>query len=205
LTGATTVQNTHSQRAVELARSPWSLGSREGQRLLVRGVRPTDLAAIATFHGRCSRQTLLQRYRHAGSAPSLPALTLAMAEPLLLAVLSAPGKVVGLGSAVLPNPADRWSTEIGLIVQDDDQGQGIGTALARHLAASLRMMGTGQLLTRSATPSLPLHSVMEKLGPTRARTGVDASSELTTRIDVRALDGFGGDLARASRVQGIAG
>lgn len=199
------MHNSHNQRAVELARSPWTLGSRDGRNLLVRGVRPTDLAAIATFHGRCSRQTLLQRYRHAGSAPSLPALTLAMAEPLLLAVLSAPGKVVGLGSAVLPNPADRWSTEIGLIVQDDVQGQGIGTALARHLAASLRMMGTGQLVTRSASPSLPLHSVMGKIGPTRVRTGPGACSELICRIQVRGLEGLGPDLARATGVRGMTG
>ncbi len=145
------------------------------------------------------------RYRRGGAAPSLPALAAAMREPMLLAVFAAPGQVVALGSAVLPDPPDPWSTEIGLIVEDAAQGHGIGTALARHLAASLRMMGAGQVVTRSACPSLPLFAVMEKVGVTRAGTGENACSLLTTRIDVGALDGFGGDLVSASGTAGFAG
>jgi hypothetical protein len=206
--GATAViprhDTTHPQ-AVELCRTAWTLTTQEVRRLLVRGVRTGDFAALATFHGRCSGQTLLQRYRNGGLAPSLPALHVAMREPLLLAVLSAPGHVVALGSAAKPDPADCYTSEIGLVVEDGFQGQGIGSRLALHLAASLRMMGTGQLVTRSASPSLPLHSVMSKIGPTRVRTGPGACSELVCRIQVRGLEGLGPDLARATGVRGMTG
>ncbi|GAB2688495.1 GNAT family N-acetyltransferase [Thalassiella azotivora] len=170
--------------AVRLARRPWALGPRTGAPLSVRGVEPADLAALATLHARCSRQTLLQRYRTGGRAPSLLTLAATLREPLVLAAFAAPGHAVALATADVGSD-DGWVSEVGLLVEDAWQGRGVGTALARHLAVWLRARGAVQLTTRSASASVPLLRVMEQVGETRSGLDEHRCTVLTTRIQLQ--------------------
>lgn len=183
-------------RALGIARRAWPLQA-EGQRLLVRGAQPTDLAGVAAMHGRCSGQTLLQRYRVGGRAPSLPMVAQQLREPLVVVVLAGPRQVVALGTATLTaHPRMDWTTEIGLLVEDAWQQRGIGSTLAQHLGAVLRCLGYGQVSTRSATTSLPLACVMERLGDTRSSSAGGVST-LTTRLEVPVAEGLCGGSALA--------
>lgn len=178
-------------RAVELARRPWALRLGD-QRLVVRGARAADLEAVATMHGRCTRATLLQRYRTGGRAPSLPVLTETLAQPLVLVVLSGPRQAVALGGITVGRqPLAEFTTEASLVVQDGWQGLGIGRALAKHLGASMRYLGYGQVTTCSATASLPLTRVMESLGTTRVQSS-RSGARITTRLEMSASEGFAG-------------
>lgn len=179
------------ERALDLARRPWPIQLAR-QRVVVRGARAGDLEAVATMHGRCTRVTLLQRYRAGGRAPSLPVLTDLLAQPLVLVVLAAPRHAVGLASvAVGSQPITEFTAEASLLVEDSAQGQGIGGALASHLGASMRYLGYGQVTTSSATASLPLTRVMEPLGTTRVHSSC-GGARITTRLELSASEGFAG-------------
>lgn len=179
-------------RLLALARRPWALPTVAGGHLLVRGAVPADLAAVVAMHGRSSGQTLLQRYRLGGRAPSLPMVAARLTDPLVVAALSAPRTVVAIGTADLTDqPRADWTTEIGLLVEDSWQSRGVGTALARHLPAALQTLGYGQVTTRSATSSLPLAAVMARVGDTRT-SSADGTSVLVTRLEADVLDGLGG-------------
>lgn len=178
-------------RAVDLARRPWALQVGD-QRLFVRGARPADLEAVATMHGRCSRATLLQRYQTGGRAPSLPVLTGTLAQPLVLVVFSGPRQAVGMGGLTVGRqPLAEFTTGASLIVEDGWQSLGIGRALAKHLGASMRYLGYGQVTTSSAAASLPLTLVMESLGTTRVQSS-RVGARTTTRLEMSASEGFAG-------------
>ncbi|WP_425567111.1 N-acetyltransferase family protein, partial [Pseudokineococcus marinus] len=167
-------------------------------RLVVRAAQPADLPAVAAMHGRCTGTTLLQRYRSGGRTPSLTALADLLREPLALVVLAGPRQVVAVATArVGERPSADFTTEVGLLVEDGWQARGVGRALARHVGASLRLLGYGQVVTRSATSSLPLARVMEGVGTTRHLGAPDGGAQLTTRLDVDALDGLAGGVAAA--------
>lgn len=134
--------------------------------VVVRGARPSDLPAVAAMHGRCSPGTLLQRYSAGGRGPSLDHLVGVLRSPLALVVEGGAG-VVALGAAAHPGE-DDFRSEISLLVEDVWQGCGIGSHLALRLGSTLRALGYAQAFTTSATANVPLHRVMEKLGPVRA-------------------------------------
>lgn len=162
-------------------------------RLVVRAAQPADLPAVAAMHGRCTGTTLLQRYRSGGRTPSLAALSDLLREPLALVVLAGPRHVVAVATArVGERPASDFATELGVLVEDGWQARGVGRVLARHVGASLRLLGYGQVVTRSATSSLPLARVMEGVGTTRHVLAPDGGAQLVTRLDVDALDGLAG-------------
>ena len=171
-------------------RSPsgWTAGE---QRWVVRGARPADLAAVAAMHGRCSPGTLLQRYRTGGRPPSLDHLVRLLREPLTLVVEGRQG-VVALGTAEHP-AADDFRSEVGLLVQDLWQGGGIGTVLALRLGSTLRSLGYAQVVTRSATATVPLHRVLQRLGPVRTLER-SPSTVLCARLTLPTVLHLGDDL-----------
>lgn len=176
---------------VRLACRGWPLATAEGP-LVVRGASPADLAAVAAMHGRCTGSTLLQRYRLGGRAPSLLQVSTALTQPLTVVAVAGSCQVVALGTAMLtPEPRRDWTTEIGLVVEDAWQGRGVGSALVLHLGAALRCLGYGQVFTRSATSSLPLTQVMQRVGETRTAS-CSGSTTLASRLEVSAAALGGG-------------
>lgn len=184
-----------SRGAFDLARRVWGL--RCGDELLrVRGAVPADLPLVARMHGRCSAGTLLQRYLYGGRAPSLSTVTTMLAEPLVLVAQSPSGEAVALVSALRApllagsGPMQGRALSFGLIVEDAWQRQGIGRALAAHVAASAHLLGVRELVADTAATTLPLRRVLDAVGPTRA-TRTDLGSRLHTRLDMSSLSGLG--------------
>lgn len=175
---------------VRHGRSPSRLTAGD-QRWVVRGACPADLAGVAALHGRCSPGTLLQRYRAGGRAPSLDHLVQLLRAPLTLVVEGRQG-LVALGSAEHPI-SDDYRSEIGLLVEDTFQGGGIGTALALRLGSTLRSLGYVQVITRSATATVPLHRVMQRLGPVRTLER-SPSTVLSARLTLPTVLQMGDDL-----------
>ena len=111
--------------------------------------------------------------------------------PLTL-VVEGPEGVVALGTAEHPT-TDDYRSEIGLLVQDARQGVGIGTAVALRLGSTLRSLGYAQVTTRSATATVPLHRVMQRLGPVRTIERSPATV-LAARLTVPTVLQLGDDL-----------
>lgn len=178
-----------------LARCAWSLAT-DGLDLRVRGALPSDLAAVACMHGRCSADTRLQRYLMGGRAPSLDVVAAILAQPLVM-VASAPGGdvvalVSGLRAPVRPGAQQvhAKAASFGLVVEDAWQGRGVGRTLAAHLAAAAFLCGIRELVTETAAATLPLRRVLDGLGATKAVPG-ELGSRLHTRLEPSVLAGLG--------------
>jgi GNAT superfamily N-acetyltransferase len=105
----------------------------------LRRVGRSDGAALIAMHGRCGPVSRLQRWMgHTDSMPSADldhALAGADDHCAVLAELCGPRRrVIALGSVV--KIADA-SYELGLLVEDDFQGIGVGTALCDTMIAQL--------------------------------------------------------------------
>jgi hypothetical protein len=181
--------------AVRLARLPWALPTGSGE-LRVRGAVPADLPALARMHGRCSADTLLQRYLRGGLPPALPALDELLRSPLVVVVQTPGGELVAMANGSRPAPAagrapePTWVSQLGLIVEDAWQQLGIGRRLAGHLAASAQLLGSKELVADVVSQGLPLRRVLDAVGPTRAlQTG--SGWRIRTRLDMSVLGRLG--------------
>ncbi|OBG75624.1 hypothetical protein A5714_23915 [Mycobacterium sp. E2462] len=101
----------------------------------VRPIRRTDGAAILRMHERCSQATRHARWLGPGSSfPASYLRSMLDGGDEHLAVVATcpgrPGEVVGLGSAA-HTPDGSW--ELGLLVEDRYQRNGIGTLLLGRL------------------------------------------------------------------------
>src|SRR6266545_7468270 len=103
---------------------PWAV--RVGRTsVLIRGARPRDLAEVAAMHGRCSPQSILNRYRAGGRRPAVAALQLQLRQPLSLVATTYDGAVVATAVAEADGLHGRDAAAAGLLVEDAWQGQGL--------------------------------------------------------------------------------
>jgi GNAT superfamily N-acetyltransferase len=116
----------------------------DGAGVVLRDGRSSDSDAVAAMHDRCSRATLTSRY-HTGTANiprRLPHRLIG--QPRGRTVVGVVGhQVVAVGQLINTNmPAVG---EMSLLVEDDWQGRGIGTALLRNLVRASRAAGHTEL------------------------------------------------------------
>jgi RimJ/RimL family protein N-acetyltransferase len=109
----------------------------------IRLGRPEDADAVAAMHERCSERTLYRRYL-TGAAEwrdvTLRRLTGGHRGATLVA-MSEDGSIVGLGNVFPDEPGDGRSAELAVIVEDQYQGRGIGTALVRRMLELTQRLG----------------------------------------------------------------
>lgn len=122
-----------------------------GDHLLIRPALPCDVEALVAMHDRCSLDTRIARWH----APirRIPASYLAevtgcaATHPAVVANRTAPPyDLVGLASACLVSP-EAW--ELGMLVEDAFQRQGVGRAMLRVLVEEVVRRGGRELLAVS--------------------------------------------------------
>jgi GNAT superfamily N-acetyltransferase len=112
----------------------------DGAGVVLRESLPSDTDGVAAMHDRCSSATLVARY-HGGSR-GMPCRLLhrLLAPPRGRTVVAVMGhQVVAVGQLI--NTGDPGVGELSLLVEDDWQGKGIGTALLTHLVRTARGAG----------------------------------------------------------------
>jgi GNAT superfamily N-acetyltransferase len=127
------------------ANAPAAVLTTDGAGLVLRRGTPDDAEAVARLHARCSAQTLFARY-HAGMR-TLPRRLLhrLLTPPRGSTVLALCGTdVVGLAQLIRTTSPDE--AEISLLVEDEWQGRGVGTAMIRHLATVARAAGHREMI-----------------------------------------------------------
>jgi GNAT superfamily N-acetyltransferase len=165
---------------------PWARA--EPTTLQVRGARPDDGPALAAMHARCTMDTIFRRYLCA--VPALSALWQAqlLATTVALVAVDAHGAVRALGNV---GGLDQVGTaELAVLVEDTYQGRGLGTALARHLAAAARLAGFRTLRMDLLPSSTAAARTAAHLGPAVAVVGQGVVT-LTMPLSVTALNGLG--------------
>ncbi|MGW3151826.1 N-acetyltransferase family protein [Streptomyces sp. NPDC001177] len=129
--------------------------------IAIRPIGPKDTAAVAAMHGRCSPQTLLNRYLRPVS-DSGPYVSRLLSTPggQSFGARTGDGRVVAVAH-LLPDH-DTW--EAALLVEDAHQRQGIGDALLRRLAGTARAGGLSTVHGYITCGNLPVLTIVRRLG-----------------------------------------
>ncbi|GAA0228151.1 GNAT family N-acetyltransferase [Cryptosporangium japonicum] len=154
-----------------------------GDRVLVRRATASDLTAVNDLHERCSTRTLCRRY-HGGRDRLRAGEWRRMVDPaagraLVLAASDHPGRLIGY--ATLLRSAPGGMAEVSLLLQDDWQRRGIGSAMARHLVDAAR---------RARLPGLVAWTEAGNLGAVTILRASDAQPERTGHGETRWTLGF---------------
>jgi GNAT superfamily N-acetyltransferase len=118
--------------------------TRDGAGVVLRDGLPADTDSVSAMHDRCSRSTLFSRY-HAGTRNMPKRLLSRLLVPqrgrTMVGVIG--HQVIAVGQLI--NTNDPVVGEVSLLVEDDWQGQGIGSALLTHLVRTARAAGHTEL------------------------------------------------------------
>jgi GNAT superfamily N-acetyltransferase len=141
---------------------------RDGRRIEIRAFRPGDAADLESAAGHMSTQTRYRRFftvkRHFSEREREFFLNVDFGDHVaLMAWAEEAGRriIVGGGRYVVVEPG---KAEVAFVVLDQYQGQGIGAALMRHLAAIARARGLRELVAEVLPENKPMLKVFEKSG-----------------------------------------
>ncbi len=149
-----------------LVRQPWLLRV-DAATLLIRPSTTRDLRAVAAMHGRCSAQSLLDRYRCGGRPPAVIALDYQLRAPLSFVAMTREGEIVATAVASTDAIHGEESAEVGILVEDAWQGLGLARELMTHLAGGARVAGYTQMIAYPGTTPLAAQRLMIDVGRTR--------------------------------------
>jgi len=159
---------------------------RDGGEVVVRGARPQDAGPVASMHLRCSLETTYGRY-----FTLLPRVSRRWQQALLstdMALVAVLGRdVVALGNLGTGPGGD---VELALLVEDAQQGRGLGTALAAQLAATARLLGHRSVRLEILPGAPAAQRLVGRLGPVAVRRS-HSVVELEVRLGLESLRGLG--------------
>jgi RimJ/RimL family protein N-acetyltransferase len=141
---------------------------RNGRRIEIRAVRPDDGPELVAAVGRSSAQSLYRRFfgvrRHFTEQEIAFFTNVDFINHVALVVVTEENghpEIIGGGRYVVLQPG---KAEVAFAVIDEHQGQGIGAALMRHLAAIAREAGLKELVADVLPDNIPMLKVFEKSG-----------------------------------------
>ena len=127
---------------------PWpkTVRTRRGREIRIRPIRPDDLERMLDFLAHLSPETRYRRFHMPVPDPPRPELLARLGEvvdmpPERGIALVALDDDIIVGSARCVRDADGECAEAAVVVRDDYQGEGIGTALLRELAHQAQAHG----------------------------------------------------------------
>ncbi len=161
----------------------WDLLLPSGAELTVRTASPADLDEVVELHQRCSPASRHRRYLAAGEGPGRVRLTRLLAHPYGLTLVAqehgVAAPIVAMATVVWDGP----EAEVGLLVRDDRQRTGLGTALLRRIARLAAGRGIEALHAHTHADNAPMIRTMRRLGvPVRHETD---SGIITLTADIR--------------------
>jgi RimJ/RimL family protein N-acetyltransferase len=141
---------------------------RDKRRVEIRALRPDDRAELLAAVGRTSDQSLYRRFFAVKGSFTEPEIAFFLNidfvnHVALVAVLEDLGRprIVGGGRYIVVQPG---RAEVAFVVVDQYQGQGIGSALLRHLATLARGAGIEELIAEVLPDNTSMLKVFEKSG-----------------------------------------
>jgi GNAT superfamily N-acetyltransferase len=142
--------------------------SRSGRRVEIRALRLGDRADLAAAVGRASTHNLYHRFFAVKRSFTAQEIAFFLNVDFvnhvaLVAVMEEGGRpmIIGGGRYIVMHPE---KAEVAFDVIDQYQGQGIGTALMRHLAAIARGNGLKELIAEVLPDNISMLKVFEKSG-----------------------------------------
>jgi len=152
---------------------------RDGRRVEIRALRHEDRNGLEEAVSRASAESLRRRFfsarRHFSEREMEFFSDIDFVSHVALVVVAEEGgapHIVGGGRYIVVEPG---RAEIAFALIDEYQGQGIGAALMRHLAAIARKAGLKELIAEVLPENAAMLKVFEKSGfnpTTRRESGV---------------------------------
>jgi GNAT superfamily N-acetyltransferase len=135
----------------------------DGRVVRVRALRAEDADAVRALHAHVSEDS--RRMRFFSASPHVADqyaqhLTTATDHHLALVAENGTG-LLGVASAE-PDPHDRQSAEMALLVDDSHKHTGIGTPLLEHLASAARHRGIHRFVTEVLDENVPMLEVLRR-------------------------------------------
>jgi GNAT superfamily N-acetyltransferase len=142
--------------------------TRDGRKIEIRALKPGDRDDLRAAVNRTSSQSLYRRFfgakRHFSEKEVAFFVNVDfVGHVALVAVVEEGGhQVIAAGGRyVVQQPG---SAEVAFVVTDRYQGQGVGAALLRHLAAIARDAGLREFTAEVLPENIPMLKVFEKSG-----------------------------------------
>jgi len=141
---------------------------RDGRRVEIRALRPDDREGLAAAVARSSSESLYRRFFSAKRNFTQSEIDFFLNVDFvnhvaLVAVVEENGRsgIAGGARYIVVQPG---TAEMAFAVVDEYQGQGIGAALMRHLAAIATSAGLRTLIAEVLAENMPMLKVFEKSG-----------------------------------------
>jgi acetyltransferase len=158
---------------------------RDGTQILVRRIRPDDKELLARGLQQLSELSVQRRFlspKHSFTRAELRYLTEVDGHDHVALVAESPTqpvrRLIGVGRFVRLRE-DPEAAEVAIVVADVWQGRGVGSALARELAARARGLGIKRFTATMAADNVAAQRLMEKLtAHLERRRGGSGVSEL---------------------------
>lgn len=159
-----------------------------GLRIGLRLARPSDAPRVRAFLERLSRETRLKRFFMA--MPEIDERTVNHftfynpRERIVVAAtapLAGVEEVIGLADIAL---VDTGVADLGIVIDDEHQGQGVGTALIEAVASLAAAHGATHIRAEMLDHNRPMRRLLERLGRT-VQTMEDGHVLAYTRLPLR--------------------
>ena len=138
-----------------------------GGTVWIRLARPEDDQAVAQMHDRCSERSRYQRYFSLTEWRDVRLRRLAGGHRgATLVAMSRDGQIVGLGNVFPEGPEGEHTAEIAVLVEDAQQGSGIGGALLRRMLHVAERMGFTQVVAHVLAENKGMVRLLERTGLT---------------------------------------
>jgi RimJ/RimL family protein N-acetyltransferase len=151
---------------------------RDGRIATIRSLRPEDRSAMLSAVGRVSAQSLYRRFfgpkRGFTEKETDFFVNVDFVNHVaLVAVIDGSGENTIIGGAryIVTQPG---TAELAFAIVDEYQGQGVGTALLRHLVLIARDSGLQHLVAEVLPENVPMLTLFRKFGFSTARSGGEA-------------------------------
>jgi RimJ/RimL family protein N-acetyltransferase len=157
----------------------------DGSRVRLRLTRPSDAPLVSLFLEGLSEETRTRRFL--SGSPEVPEASVRHftfydpRERLMLAAtmpIDGTERIVGLADAAF---LATGLAEIGVVVDDDTQGRGLGKVLSEAVASVALQRGATRLKAEMLSGNAPMMRLLERLGRT-VRTVEDGRSVAYTRL-----------------------
>ena len=141
---------------------------RDGRRVEIRALKPSDAAALREAIGRMSEQSIYRRFFYPKKSATDQERAFFLnpdfvTHVALVAVLEEDGReiIAGAGRYIGCGPGQA---EVAFAVDDAHQGLGIGSRVMRHLTTIARAKGLREFVADVLPENAPMLKVFEKCG-----------------------------------------
>lgn len=155
-----------------------------GGTVWIRLARPEDAHAVAAMHERSSERSRYQRYFSLTNWREIQLRRLSGGHRgATLVAMSRDGLIVGLGNLFPEGPGDERTAEIALLVEDAQQGTGVGTVLLRRMLELAPRLGFASVSAHVLAENKGMIRMLERTGLAWRRTVSEGVVAMTAALD----------------------